>query len=225
MTGGKANRGVRMEHSRLRKPSVSQGENTRPRERVLLATAAECTPPMPNQPIPEYAETIEVPWYRIVVGVALHDRLEPLAGLAHGIVHTLTELLLNLPQLRPQAFAYRLAPFVNRPSLFFPLMCVKPRKSNVSGLPHSRAFDGGRVCLIIKAAAINRGINYGRIKVRSLDQRDLAPAVGHDFADFHTHLLRRAPESRSCPQPCDRPRMIERCGERDHAASPYPRFL
>src|SRR5215472_11419694 len=24
---------------------------------------------------------------------------------------------------------------VNRPSLFFPLMCVKPRKSNVSGLP------------------------------------------------------------------------------------------
>jgi hypothetical protein len=29
--------------------------------------------------------------------VALHNRLEPLAGLAHGIVHPLTELLLNLP--------------------------------------------------------------------------------------------------------------------------------
>ena len=35
---------------------------------MLLATAAECTPPMPRQPLPEYAETIEVPWYRIVVG-------------------------------------------------------------------------------------------------------------------------------------------------------------
>jgi len=115
MTGGKANRGVRMEHSRLRKPSVSQGENTRPGERVLLATAAKCTPPMPNQPSAEYAETIEVPWYRIVVGVALHDRLEPLAGLAHGIVHTLTELLLNLPQLRPHAFADRLAPYRKPP--------------------------------------------------------------------------------------------------------------
>ena len=37
--------------------------------------------------------------------MTLHDRLEPLAGLAHRIVHTLTELLLNLPQLRPHAFA------------------------------------------------------------------------------------------------------------------------
>jgi hypothetical protein len=48
--------------------------------------------------------------YRVVVEVALHNRLEPLAGLAHRIVHTLTELLLNLPQLRPHAFANRLAP-------------------------------------------------------------------------------------------------------------------
>ena len=97
-----------MEHSRLRQPSVCQGENTRPGERVLLATAAKCTPPLPNQPIPEYAETIEVPWYRIVVGVALHDRLEPLAGLAHRIVHALAELLLNFPQLHSHAFADRL---------------------------------------------------------------------------------------------------------------------
>src|SRR6266571_2857710 len=114
VTGGKANRGVRMEHSRWRKPSGSQGENTRPGERVLLATA------VPNQPIPEYAETIEVPWYRIVVGVALHDRLEPLPGLAHGIVHTLTELLLNLVQLRPHAFADRLAPYRKPPYPILP---------------------------------------------------------------------------------------------------------
>ena len=29
---------------------------------------------------------------------------------------------------------------MNRPKLFFPLMCVKPRKSNVSGLPSPLRF-------------------------------------------------------------------------------------
>ena len=43
----------------------------------------------------------------MVVEVALHDRLEQFAGLGHGIVHMLTELLLNLPQLRPHALADR----------------------------------------------------------------------------------------------------------------------
>jgi hypothetical protein len=35
--------------------------------------------------------------------------------------------------------------------------------------------------------------------------------VRHDFPDFHTRLLRPALESRSCPQPSDRPRNIVRC--------------
>ena len=71
-----------MERARLRKPSVSQGENTRPGDRVFLAAAAKCLPPMPNHSFPEYAETVKVPRHRIVVEVALHDRFEPLAGLA-----------------------------------------------------------------------------------------------------------------------------------------------
>ena len=99
-----------MEHARLRKPSVSQGKSTLPGDRAFLASAAECMPPMPYHSFPEYAETVQVPRYRIVVEVALHDRFEPLAGLAHRIVHTLTELLLKVPQLRPHAFADRLAP-------------------------------------------------------------------------------------------------------------------
>ncbi len=65
--------------------------------------------------LPEYAETIEVPRYRIVEEVALHDRLEPLPGVAHGIVHTLTELLLNFLELRPTAFADRLATYRKPP--------------------------------------------------------------------------------------------------------------
>ena len=56
-----------MEHARLRKPTLSHGENALPRERAFLASAAECMPPMPKQPFPEDAETVEVPRYRVVV--------------------------------------------------------------------------------------------------------------------------------------------------------------
>jgi hypothetical protein len=97
-----------MEYSRCRKPAGSQSKGTSPGERAL-GSAAKCMSPMPQYPLPEDAETIEVSWYRIVVEVALHNRLEPLPGLTHGIVHAHTELLLNLPQFRPHAFANRLA--------------------------------------------------------------------------------------------------------------------
>jgi hypothetical protein len=76
MTGGEAISGIRMEHSRLRKPSFSQSEGTRPGDRAFLASAAECMPPMPEQPIPEHPQAMEVSWYRIVVEVALHHRFE-----------------------------------------------------------------------------------------------------------------------------------------------------
>jgi len=99
-----------MEYARSREPSVSQSEHTCPGEPAFLTSAAKCLPPMPSYPIPEYAEAVDVARYRVVVEVALHNRLEPLAGLAHGIVHPLTELLLNLPQLRSHAFADRLTP-------------------------------------------------------------------------------------------------------------------
>jgi hypothetical protein len=56
-----------MKHARLRKPSVSQGKGTLPGDRAFLAAAAKCLPPMPNRSFSEYAETVEVPRYRIVV--------------------------------------------------------------------------------------------------------------------------------------------------------------
>ena len=104
-----------MEYARWREPSVSQSESTGPGDRACLAAAAKCSPPLPDEPIPEYAEAVEVPRYRIVVEVALHNRLEPLAGLAYGIVHTRTELLLDVPQLRSHAFADRLTPHRKSP--------------------------------------------------------------------------------------------------------------
>jgi hypothetical protein len=48
-----------------------------------------------------------------------------MAGLAHGMVHAVTELLLNLPQFGPRAFADRLRFTENRPNPFFPLLCVR----------------------------------------------------------------------------------------------------
>ena len=99
-----------MERSRLRKPALSQNEDARPGVPVFVTPTANGTPPECKHPIPKHTQTREVSRYRVVVEVALHNRLEPLAGLTHGIVHTLTELLLNLPQFRPHAFANRLAP-------------------------------------------------------------------------------------------------------------------
>jgi len=52
--------------------------------------------------------------------VALRYRLEPLAGLAHRIMHTLAELLLEFPQLRSYAFADRLTPHRKSPYPILP---------------------------------------------------------------------------------------------------------
>ena len=45
----------------------------------------------------------------MIVEVALHDRLEPLARWRHRVVHTRAKLLLDLLQFRPHTLAARLA--------------------------------------------------------------------------------------------------------------------
>ena len=104
-----------MERSRLRKPSLSQNEDARPGDPAFLAPSAKSSPPERKHPIPKHAQTREVSWYRVVVEVALHDRLEPLSRLGHGIVHALAELLLNLSQLGSHALADRGAPHHESP--------------------------------------------------------------------------------------------------------------
>jgi hypothetical protein len=73
-----------MERSRLGKPSLSQYKEARPVDPVFLAPSANGTPPESKHPIAEHAQTREVSWYRVVVEVALDDRLEPLSGLGTG---------------------------------------------------------------------------------------------------------------------------------------------
>src|SRR5215469_1027283 len=111
MNGGKACIRKGMKRARLRKPTLSQGEDARPRDPVFLAPAAKSAPPMHQHPIPKHPQTLEVSWDRVIVEVALDDRLEPLAGLGHRIVHAPAELLLELSQLGSHALADRRAPY------------------------------------------------------------------------------------------------------------------
>jgi hypothetical protein len=60
--------------------------------------------------MPESSQAAGVSRDRIVVEVALHDRLEPFASLTHRFVHALTKLLFKLPQFSPRALADRQAP-------------------------------------------------------------------------------------------------------------------
>jgi hypothetical protein len=99
-----------MERLRLRNSSLSQLEDARPRDPAFLAPRANGTPPGCKHPIPKHTQTREVSRYRVVVELALYDRLEPLSGLGHGIVHALAELLLNLSLLGSHALADRGAP-------------------------------------------------------------------------------------------------------------------
>jgi hypothetical protein len=103
-TGGKANRGVRMEHSRLRKPSVCQGENTRPGDKALSSstssrlsgkamarTGLRMMPTFPSPPLkfrtagfPQYGfkaglsdEAFPVAWFAIVLRAHCLHRVLP----------------------------------------------------------------------------------------------------------------------------------------------------
>ena len=82
---------------------------------MFVAPTANGTPPESKYPIPKHTQAREVSRYRVVVEVALYDRLEPLSRLGHGIVHALAELLLNLPQLGSDALADRGVPHHESP--------------------------------------------------------------------------------------------------------------
>jgi hypothetical protein len=72
--------------------------------------------------------------------VALDDRPQPSSGLGQRIMHAHPELLLDLSHLPRARLRIVLRRTMKRPRLFFPLMCVKPRKSNVSGFPSPLRF-------------------------------------------------------------------------------------
>ena len=84
MGGGEAIVRKRMKRRRLRKPALSQNEGARPRYPAFLAPIAQSTPPQRKHPIPKHPQAPEVSWYRKVVEVSLHDRLESPSGWVTG---------------------------------------------------------------------------------------------------------------------------------------------
>jgi hypothetical protein len=120
MSGGEASVRKGIERTRLREPSLSQYKEARPVDPVFVAPATNGTPPKSKHPIAEHAQTLEVSRYRVVVEIALDDRLEPLSGLGHGIVHALAKLLLHLSQLDSHALADGRAPHCESPQSILP---------------------------------------------------------------------------------------------------------
>ena len=84
MCGVKANSGIRMKNTRPRNPAVRQSSHPRPSQMMLLAPMDQHRPPEPGHPIAECGQTVGVSRYRVVVEVALDDRLEPLPVCATG---------------------------------------------------------------------------------------------------------------------------------------------
>ena len=97
-----------MQHARGGQPAGREFTQSVPVEAVALAALAQLGSPQPGQPVPKGPQAVEVSRYRVIVEVALHDRPEPLARVRDRIMPALAELLLEFPQLPPQAFADRL---------------------------------------------------------------------------------------------------------------------
>src|ERR1035437_1533946 len=109
MNGVKANSGVRMEYTRLRKPTICQTLHPRPTQMMPLASMNQHRPPEPHRPIAESIQAVGVSRYRVVVEVTLHDRSEPFAGERNRIVHAVAKLLLEFQQLGSHSLADGLA--------------------------------------------------------------------------------------------------------------------
>ena len=140
MNSVKASAGPRMEDARLRDPSGLQLLHTCPVQIMPLAATDQKLPPQPSYPKSEHAEGIRVARYRVVVEVALNDRLEPLPGYGHRFVHALPELLFDFCQLPPQALAYRVALHRKVPVPVLPADMRESQKIERFGLPFSSPF-------------------------------------------------------------------------------------
>jgi hypothetical protein len=70
----------------------------------------------------------------------LNDRLEPLPGFSHRLVHALTKLLLNVSQLPPHSLADRVALHREVPVPVLPADVRESQKIERFGLPFSSLF-------------------------------------------------------------------------------------
>src|SRR5215470_2671305 len=137
MTGGEALFRPRMKSARRGEPTGSEQIEAVPVGAGALAAAAQNRPPEPQHPDPKGPQAVEVPRYRMVVEVALHDRPEPLARLRHRVMQASAKLLLDFPQLGSQALADRSAFDGEVPVPVFPADVRESQKVERLGLPFS----------------------------------------------------------------------------------------
>jgi len=141
-----------MQNPGARKPATNQTKKPSPGHRAALTPSPEGAEPVPKDLTAEDIQAIHVARHRVVVEPALHHRAQPLPELWDWRMPPVSELRLQRVKLRCETFADRLAlddepaglPCGSSSSArvfrVIPLMCVNPRKSNVSGLPSPRRF-------------------------------------------------------------------------------------
>src|SRR5215468_10512187 len=120
MCSGKASIGKGMERTGLGKPTLRQGKDARPGGRASLTAAAQTAPPERHHPVTKNTQAGEVSRHRVVVEVALNDRLEPFASLGHRILQPHAKLPPDLSQLASHTLADGSAPHREPPQSILP---------------------------------------------------------------------------------------------------------
>ena len=122
------------------KPTASESIHPGQVVTVPLTAASQTGPPQPRNPGPEDPQAVDIPRYRVVVEVASHDRLEPLARLRHPFVHAGAELPFDFLQLRSHTFPDGLLPYGKVPVPGLPADMREPQKIERLRLAFSSPF-------------------------------------------------------------------------------------
>ena len=158
-------------------PALSQGKSTASTEiRGFWLRRRESTPPERQHSVPERRQARKVSWYRVVIESGRWtNRLQPSSGVGQRIVHARPKLAAsifrNLPRMRLRIVLRRT---MKRPRLFFPLICVNPRKSNVSGFPSPLRFRFSSANL---PNSIRRVLSGCNLALRPLLAPDVHPEI------------------------------------------------
>ena len=133
--------GIGVTHAGRRQPAGDEPPHPVPAHAAVLTPARQRAMPETAHLKPEDVERVAVRGHTVVADVSCDNRAQPRAHRRDGVVHASSEHGVHGAQLRLQSLANRLPPTVKRPLLrFFPQICVKPRKLNVSGFPRPRVF-------------------------------------------------------------------------------------
>ena len=127
-----------MKNDRLRKPGVHQLRHPGPRHTILLTASPQRAPEEIGGVMPERLECPTIGGHCVVVGSAANNLLQPSPLRGDRLVHTPSQLLLDLPQLCPHAVRSGFPFDLKSSRAGFPADEGEARKLKVSGLPSPR---------------------------------------------------------------------------------------